>query len=726
MFRLTDTLIYWAALAAMMPGVASAHTTKPAKVPAPTAVPPVVAPDGAAANKEDPPSAPPVVSEVIEVVGRAPAESASSIFFDMEDLVRRPRVQPSDILRQVPGMVVAQHAGGGKSDQYFLRGFDADHGTDVALFVDGVPVNLTSHGHGQGYADTNWVIPETVSQLRVHKGPYAARYGDFYTAGAIEIATLATVEKPKFIAQLGTQLAGPVQFKNPQYRLVSLVSPEVGKGKALIAAELGYADGPFINPQQFRRGKLLAKWQADVGPGTLSIDANAYASRWNQSGQIPAAEVAAGRLDEFGAIDPTEGGTTSRSSLGATYAVGERDTGRWSLQMYAVDYQLRLFSNFTLFARDQINGDQIEQNDARVTYGLKGNYTRNHHIHVGDHAIVGTLNAGVQLRADNVATSLFHSAARRRLSDCFTNRNPCNATDSRIRNFSLFVEEDVSLTSWLQVIAGLRAEQFVWTVDDLDPETNLSPETTGGTAQRALLSPKLSAIVRPNDKLAIYLNGGYGFHSNDARGAVASNGRGALARGIGGEVGVRFSPDKRIKTSIDVWYLYLQSELVWSGDNGGTEPSDPSRRYGVDFDVTFDPTPWLSFDANIAVGRASLVADQGATLVLAPRLLGGAGIALHRKKDYVSLRLRGIGDRPANDDGSLIAEGWALLDLVAGKRVHRNVLLTLTLNNLLNSSWREAQFADVSRVAPGANEREDIHFTPGMPLTAIAGVELQY
>ncbi len=726
MFQFTHVVVFLAALTAVGPGAASAHTPKPVKLPAQTAKPPIVPPDGAAANP-----APPTVSEVIEVievVGRAPAESASSIFFDMEDLVRRPRVQPSDILRQVPGMVVAQHAGGGKSDQYFLRGFDADHGADVALFVDGVPVNLTSHGHGQGYADTNWVIPETVSQLRVHKGPYAARYGDFYTAGAIEMTTLATVEKPKFIAQLGTQLAGPVQFKNPQYRLVSLVSPEVGKGKALIAAELGYADGPFINPQQFRRGKLLAKWQAEVGAGTLSLDANAYASRWNQSGQIPSAEVAAGRLDAFGAIDPTEGGTTSRSSLGATYAVGERDTGRWSLQMYAVDYQLRLFSNFTLFARDQVNGDQIEQNDERVTYGLKGNYTRNHHVHVGDHAIAGTLNAGVQFRADNVATSLYHSAARRRLNDCFTNQNPCNSTDSRIRNFSLFVEEDVSVTNWLQVIAGLRAEQFVWNVDDLDPETNLSPETTGGTAQRALLSPKLSAIVRPTDALAIYLNGGYGFHSNDARGAVASNGQGALARGIGGEVGLRFSPDKRIKTSLDVWYLYLQSELVWSGDNGGTEPSDPSRRYGVDFDMTFEPTPWLSLDANIAVGRASLVAAPGSpsTLVLAPRLLGGAGIAVHRKSDYVSLRLRGIGDRPANDDGSLIAEGWALLDLVAGKRVHRNVLLTVTLNNLLNTSWREAQFADVSRVAPGADEREDIHFTPGMPLTAIAGVELQY
>ena len=742
MFRRTQLIVFLTALCAVGPSAASGHTPLPVKLPAQTARPPAVPINSATANPTSPPippaltpvpvpvpvPVPPVVSEVIEVVGRAPAESASSIFFDLEDLVRRPRVQPSDILRQVPGMVVAQHAGGGKSDQYFLRGFDADHGTDVAIFVDGVPVNLTSHGHGQGYADTNWVIPETVSQLRVHKGPYAARYGDFYTAGAIELSTLANVEKPKFIAQLGTQLAGPVQFKNLQYRLVSMVSPAVGKSKALIAAELGYADGPFLNPQQFRRGKLLAKWQADVGPGTLSLDANAYTSRWNQSGQIPAAEVAAGRLNEFGAIDPTEGGTTSRTGVRASYIAGERDDGRWSMQLHAIDYQLRLFSNFTLFARDQINGDQIEQNDARVTYGLQGNYTRNHHVHVADRAIVGTLNAGVQFRADNVATSLYHSAARRRLGDCFSNRNPCNSTDSRIRNFSLFAEEDVSITSWLQVIAGLRAEQFVWTVDDLDPETNLSPETTGGTAQRALLSPKISAIVRPTEALAIYLNSGYGFHSNDARGAVASNGRGALARGIGGEVGVRFSPDKRIKTSLDVWYLYLQSELVWSGDNGGTEPSDPSRRYGVDFDITFDPTAWLSFDANIAVGRASLIAAQGTptTLVLAPRLLGGAGIALHRKQDYVSLRLRGIGDRPANDDGSLIAEGWALLDLVAGQRVHRNVLLTLTLNNLLNASWREAQFADVSRVASGADEREDIHFTPGMPLTAIAGVELQY
>jgi outer membrane receptor protein involved in Fe transport len=675
-----------------------------------------------------PPDEPPLGDEVIEITGHAPAESASSIRFDIEDLRRRPRVQPSDILRQTPGLVVAQHAGGGKSDQYFLRGFDADHGTDVAIFVDGVPVNLTSHGHGQGYADTHWLIPETVSRLQVHKGPYAARYGDFYTAGAIEMDTIDHVDRPTFAAQLGTQFAGPVRFKNPQYRVVAMASPQVADGKALLAAELGYADGPFLNPQQFRRGLMLAKWQTEVAKGTLQMSANAYSARWNQSGQIPAAEVAAGRLDEFGAVDPTEGGTSSRSSLAMTYATGDRKTGQWSLQGFAVDYRLRLFSNFTLYARDQVNGDQIEQNDARVTYGLKGNYLRNHTIAIGNHMLHGTLNAGVQFRADNVDASLWHSTTRRRLADCFENANPCNATNSRIRNMSLFAEEDVVVAPWLQLIAGLRADQFIWDVDDRDSETNLSDNTTGGTAQRALLSPKLSAIVRPSDGVAIYINGGYGFHSNDARGAVAANGQGAIARGIGAELGLRFQPDRRIRTAIDVWYLYLQSELVWSGDNGGTEPSDPTRRLGVDVDIAFDATPWLSLDANMALGRSTLVANQGngGALALAPRLMGGAGVAVHSKIRYASLRLRGIGDRPANDDASLDADGWVLLDLVGGARIHRNVMLTLTVNNLLNTSWREAQFADISRVTPGAQEREDVHFTPGMPLTAVAGVELTY
>ncbi|HPH69021.1 MAG TPA: TonB-dependent receptor, partial [Kofleriaceae bacterium] len=719
MFRPAHFLMLGTSLLSVMPSVAhaqTADTVPPASAPAavaPTAATsPAPTADTHTHDKAAEPGAAPLTHshphthEVIEVVGRAPAESASSIHFNAEDLRRRPRVQPSDVLRQIPGLVVAQHAGGGKSDQYFLRGFDADHGTDVAIFVDGVPVNLTSHGHGQGYADTHWLIPETVASVTMHKGPYAARYGDFYTAGALELKTINSVDKPKFIAQVGTQLAGPVAFDNPQYRLVTMASPEVGAGKALIAAELGYADGPFLNPQQFRRGTLLGKWQMPVGPGTLALDTNAYAARWNQSGQIPAAQVAAGRLDEFGAIDPSEGGTSSRTSVGATYTAGERDKGRWSLQAFAIDYRLRLFSNFTLYTRDEVNGDQIEQNDARTTYGVKGNYLRNHTFTVGGQRMPGTLNTGVQFRADNVAASLWHSSQRRRLADCFANANPCNATNSRIRNMAFFAEEDVNITPRLQVIAGLRADQFVWDVDDLDPETNLTADTTGGTAQRALLSPKLSAIVRPTDKLAVYLNGGYGFHSNDARGAVASNGKGSLARGIGGEVGLRFSPERRLRMALDVWYLYLQSELVWSGDNGGTEPSDKTRRYGVDLDLAFEPTSWLSFDANLAVARATLVANQGngGALALAPRLMGGAGVALHRKADYVSLRVRGIGDRPANNDGSLTADGWVLVDLVGAKRVHRNVLLTLTLNNLFNASWREAQFADVSRVAPGAVE----------------------
>ncbi|MBK9035972.1 MAG: TonB-dependent receptor [Myxococcales bacterium] len=640
--------------------------------------------------------------------------------FSREELRRRPHDQPSDLLRQTPGLVVAQHAGGGKSDQYFLRGFDADHGTDVAIFVDGVPANLTSHGHGQGYADTHWLIPETVDSVDVHKGPYAARYGDFYTAGAIEMKTAAVAPGTQVWLTGGGELAGPVAYeRRPSYRLVGMGSPRLERGAALVAAEIGDSDGPFINPQAFRRGASLLKWTRPVGDGELHVAGTFYAARWNQSGQIPAAAVAAGRLDRFGASDPTEGGTSSRASLALGYALGEPAEGAWNVDAYLVDYRLRLFSNFTLFLRDPVAGDQIEQTDARAVVGTNVVYRRTHQTG----ALAGLLRVGAQSRADDVTTELWHTSQRQRLADCFANANPCNRAASRIRNLAVYAEEDLSVGVRVRVLAGLRLDQFTWDVDDLDPETQTTPATTGGTAQRAIVSPKLSVVARATDGVDVFVSGGLGFHSNDARAAVATDGRGALARASGAEAGVRVAPVRGLRASADLWYLYLSSEQVWSGDAGGTEPSDPTRRYGVDLDASWDATPWLAIDANLAIGRATFVANagNGGALALAPRVMGGAGVTAHRGDSFVALRARGIGDRPANDDGSLTAEGYLLLDVVAEHRV-RCWSFGLTINNLLDRDWREAQFADESRVSATAAVVEDVHFTPGMPLTALVTV----
>ncbi len=657
--------------------------------------------------------------EVIEIEGRPPPESASSVHFDAEDLRRRPRTQPSDVLRQAPGLVVSQHAGGGKADQYFLRGFDADHGTDVALFVDGVPVNLTSHGHGQGYADSHWIIPETVASLDVHKGPYSARYGDFYTAGAIEMKTLESIPGAGVWLTSGTELGGPVALERPSSRLVGMASPRAPVGKTLVAAEIGSTDGPFLDQQNFRRYASMARWSAPLGGGDVGFALTAYGARWNQSGQIPAAEVAAGRLDRFGSLDPTEGGTSSRNSLALSYDLGEADDGRWSLHAYLVDYRLRLYSNFTLFARDAEQGDQIEQTDDRLLYGTSITYRRVHDI-AGMQALV---TAGAQVRADDVTADLWHTSARLRLADCFEVLNPCNRTAGAIRNLGAFIEEDVGVASWLQVTAGVRLDHFMWELEDLDPETALTAMTTGGSAQRAIISPKLSAIVRPDRRVDLFANAGFGFHSNDARAAVDTGGRGAVARAFGAEAGARIRPLDGIETAAALWYLHLASEQVWSGDLGGTEPSDPTRRHGADLSASWTATPWLSLDANLSLARSTFVANRGnaGALALAPRVTGGGGATLSRGHSTVSLRARGIGNRPANDDDTLTAEGYILLDLVASHRLAA-FELGLTVMNLLDAEWREAQFAEESRVSPAAELREDVHFTPGAPLTALATV----
>jgi outer membrane receptor protein involved in Fe transport len=655
---------------------------------------------------DDPVTAP---EETVEIFDYPPAESASSVHLDSEDLRVRPRTQPSDILRQVPGLVVSQHAGGGKSDQYFIRGFDADHGTDIAIFADGVPVNLTSHGHGQGYADTHWMIPETIRTVDVHKGPYAARYGDFATAGALELETIDHVEGPTLWTVGGLSLT---HHRGLNLRVVGMASPS---DASLIAVELDQIDGPFVNAQDFQHANTLAKWRGKVGPGELHAELTGYAGRWNQSGQIPEGEVAAGRLDRFGAIDPTEGGKASRASAQLGYSFYDVDHSEWRINAYGVRNDLTLFSNFTLFARDPENGDQIEQRDARWLYG--GDVTYERSMLWNMHLVVGG-----QLRHDAAETGLWHTAKRERLADCFlAGANPCNHADNSIWDLAAFTEVTAKPKRWMRLIAGLRADQLLWNVEDL------AGRQLDGSTHRAIVSPKLSVELLASPEVSFFFNTGSGFHSNDARAAVSSNGDGALARALGAETGVRMIPERHARISADVWYLHLASEQVWSGDTGGTEPSAPTRRFGIDLEGSVDIEPWLSLDANVTWAHATPVVNAGnaGALALAPRWMGSGGIAVHAKRGFVSLRARGIADRPGNDDGSLTAEGYLIFDLIAGRKLGR-FDLDLTVTNLLDTDWREAQFAEESRVSPTAPLVEQMHFTPGVPLTATLAVSCTF
>lgn len=649
--------------------------------------------------------------ETIVVEADAPAESASSIHLDHERLARRSRTQMSDVLRQVPGLMVSQHAGGGKADQYFIRGFDADHGTDIAVFADGVPVNLTSHGHGQGYADTHWLIPETIASVDVHKGPYAARYGDFYTAAALELKTLDDLDRTGTLYLAGSApLASGRGFTALDRRLVAMASPRVREhDKTLVAVEIGEQDSAFVNPQDFQRAIALGKWQGKLGPGRLALETNWYTARWNQSGQIPASLVADGTLARFGAIDPTEGGSASRGSVKLGYELPAGERGSVRIATYGVRNELDLFSNFTLYARDPAHGDQIEQTDSRLLYGLDAAYQKTIEKDTFD-ALVTT---GVQLRADDVETSLWHAERRERLPGCFEQMNPCNRHDSSIRDLAAYAEANVIPTRWLHVFPGVRVDHFRWGV------TDLVTDTMSGSASRTLVSPKLSIELHPTDQVNLFANSGAGFHSNDARAAVATGGMGALARAWGGELGARVKPTKSSRVAMDVWYLHLSSEQVWNGDAGGTESSDASQRIGLDLEGSTNLTRWLSLDANVTWAQARFVANagNGGAVALAPRWMGSGGLTAKQGKSFVALRARGIADRPGNEDGTLVAEGYLLLDVIAGTE-RGNWGVNLTINNLLDSDWREAQFAEESRVTPLADLVEQMHFTPGIPLTA--------
>ena len=278
------------------------------------------------------------------------------------------------------------------------------------------------------------------------------------------------------------------------------------------------------------------------------------------------------------------------------------------------------------------------------------------------------------------------------------------------------------------MLPGVRFEQFTWDVDDVNPATRSDPaRATGGTASRAMVLPKLSVEAEVARQLSLFANAGSGFHSNDARANAANHGDGSLARALGAEAGFRTTAIPHARIAADVWYLHLDSELVWSGDAGGTEPSGPTRRYGVDLEVAYSPRPWLRLDANVSIARSTLVQNAGNSngLALAPRIMGQGGVTFVQGPAFVSLRARGIGDRPGNDDGSLTAQGYLIFDLMAG-RTFGKLDLELTLNNLLDADWREAQFADGSAVTPTAPIVEQMHFTPGIPLSATLAASYRF
>jgi TonB family protein len=667
------------------------------------------------------------------VLAQRPISAASAFSVRDRDFRLRPIASVADILRVTPGILVVQHAGGGKANQYFLRGFDADHGTDVALSIDGIPINMVSHAHGQGYADTSFIVPEVVERVEVTKGPYFADQGDLATAGSINLVTRESFEH----SSLGFGYGGSPGYGGPAYRGLVVASPKMETMKPMFVGEIGRSNGPFANPERYDRYKLFTKVSFRPTPAsTVAIGASSYAGDWYGSGQIPNREVAAGRLDRFSTHDPSEGGDSARHQIFASYKLRPTTSSEIQALGFVGQYRLDLYSNFTIALHDPSDGDQIHQIDRRTFGGGKASYRVVEEVE----GLRFDTTVGGNVRTDAIENGLDHTRQRRFLGTVVSDRVDETSVGA-------FAKEEVGLTTWLRLVGGARADFFSFAVkDDLEQPGG----GTSGVKGASQLSPKAAAIVTPiaqkDVRLDLYANYGHGFHSNDARGVVrAIDPVTPLTRAIGYEGGARARLFDRWDLAAASWRLDLASETVWVGDEGTTEASGATRRYGVELETRLEITPWLAADLDLTATRSRFVANagNGTAVALAPRTTWAGGLsARHPSGVRGGLRFYGVGDRPATEDGFIEAEGFTVFDLHLGYGAKRWDV-GLDVENLFDAKYKSAQFATTSRLPdePGTNAPpppgtcgfgsravtapngnfagcEDNHFTPGLPFTA--------
>jgi len=713
--------------------------------PALAPAPPVATAAASTSAAAKPAPAPPAVQQNAEttlVLGRKPTSAASSSVARDRDFALRPIGSVQDILRVTPGLVMVQHSGGGKANQYFLRGFDADHGTDIAFSIDGIPINMVSHAHGQGYSDTNFIIPETVERVEISKGPYFANQGDFATAGAVNLVTRTGFEH----SSLGFGVGGSPGHGLPSYRGLLIASPKWDKADAMFAAEVGHQDGPFTNPERWDRYRLFNKITFALSPtSSVTVGEASYSGNWHGSGQIPARAVEEGLVSRFGSIDPSEGGNTARHQVFASYKVRPNENSELNAQAFLGTYRFNLFSNFTLYLVDPENGDEIEQIDRRTFYGGAVSYRVVHEL--GGVRFDTTM--GSQVRSDDIHEELWHTAERVQLGQIRGN-------DVHETLLGSYVNEELTPFPWLRADVGGRADLLSFAVDNELVTTDPTNPKSGidGAHQ---FSPKASLAVTPLDRkgaqLDVYLNWGHGFHSNDVRGAFATPAVTPLTRAVGEEIGARSRLWDRWDLAAAGWLLDLANETTWDGDNGTTDVSPATRRYGIELESRYEFTPWLAADGAVTFTHSQFTADHenGNGLALAPKQTWSGGLSLRHELGpgvgRAGLRFYGIGDRPASDDGVLVAPGFTQFDAHLGYR-HRWFDIAFDIENLFNSVFRSAQFDTVSRLPnePGIGQAvpagfgcgskgrlaknptsgaadgrfwgcEDVDFTPAYPLT---------
>ncbi|RRB00940.1 TonB-dependent receptor [Larkinella rosea] len=619
------------------------------------------------------------------------------------DIKMRPITNSQEILRMVPGLFIGQHAGGGKAEQIFLRGFDIDHGTDIRLTVDGMPVNMVSHAHGQGYADLHFVIPELIEKVDFKKGPYNTEKGNFTTAGWADFRTRTTLDKSFAKLEVG-------QYNT--YRAVAGLDLLGQRGRAknqsaYLASEYSYSDSYFDHPQHFKRLNVVGKYHGHLSPNTnLTLTGSTFWSKWNHSGQIPDRAVTSGLTGFFGSVDPTEGGETSRTNVNAELVTVTPKNYTIKNQLFYSNYNFELYSNFTFFREDSINGDQIRQKERRNLFGYNGSISRTDFS--GNTRF--TTTAGLQYRQDLTRhTELSHTKNRVETLERrqFGNINELNA--------GVYLDELIQFSDHFSLNAGVRLDYFRNQYDDLIPPTSVPKR-----ADAALVSPKFNLYYTANPRLQLYLNTGKSFHSNDTRVVVPQNGRDILPPAYGSDLGIIFKPFPKLLINAAGWYLWLQQEFVYVGDEGVVEPSGKSRRYGVDLSVRYQLTHHLyaDLDLNTAKPRAIGVESGQNYLPLAPTFTSTGGLTFQNAGRWSgSLRYRYMGNRPANEDNSIVAQSYFVTDLQVNY-TRTKYQFGLSVQNLLNTRWKETQFATESRLRGETAPVDEIHFTPGTPFFA--------
>jgi hypothetical protein len=644
------------------------------------------------------------------LVGIAAAASEGAV--TARQIESRPIMRAGEVLETVPGVIISQHSGEGKANQYYLRGFNLDHGTDFATTVAGVPVNLPTHGHGHGYSDLNFLIPELVTGVQFRKGPYYAQDGDFSAAGSANVNYANVLVHPIVSASAGEDGWG---------RLLLAASPRLGAGTLLGAVELKGNDGPWDLPDDYRKFNGVVRYSRGNTQNAFSVTSLVYVASWDATDQVPDRAIQSGLIGRFGHIDATNGGRTARYSVAADY---QRTSGNavTRASAFVSRYRLNLFSNFTYFLDDAERGDQFEQADRRWVTGGRVSQTRR--LRWGSR--FGENTFGVQVRNDRIpAVGLYHTQGRERIST--TRQDSVTQT-----SIGAFAENELRWLPWLRTSAGVRVDSYHL---DVEAETAVN----SGSRSSGLVSPKGGAIFGPWRSTELYVNAGFGYHSNDARGSTIavdpSTGDPAervtpLVRAKGAEIGFRTIAIPRLQSTVALWRLDLASELLFVGDAGTTEASRPSRRYGIEWTNFARLAPTVSADADLAWSRARFTDDDpaGAFIPGAAEVIASLGLTLDRRSGlFGSARLRYFGGRPLIEDDSVRSKSTSVVNGQVGYHLTPRMHVVLDLFNVLNSTASDIDYFYASRL-PGEPDSgvDDIHSHPVLPRTARLVFRIQF